>query len=432
MVTLTRPEADAQLVATVDLQEEVRFKGESAVKSVLSLIDAIDVVGKGDFNATLIAAARNYRTRYSAVLAGDTALLTPVLRHFMRFLGKQATDPRAMLDELYDDFVANAITIRSRGFVLATPPAFTGTGNGVLLRLTVDENNFAFEHGIPDTKTGTITRDVSTGSQIHEEVLTLEGATPSVDLLDFDLGSGQTAFVTALTFRNAATLQNAGFRQLTSALPIAVGSPRVLTAAPAGWEITAGVVGDLTGQADLVFRTLQGESLATALRWTGNVTIRQLLRTNGVQLVSNVPHMVGVAIVRENSATGTVTLSLGTSSVVKDLSTMVNGVYEFVPIALGTGYWFENFNETDLDVEVAAAALAVGQFSISEVILAPGVFFDGSWYWLIGGTIAFLRDDVSAFTDTDGGTGKIQRTQARAFGHRTLPHAVVPTLADPP
>lgn len=431
----TRTEIDNQLKAVVDLIEEVRLAGSvTSGANVVDLEDVIVQAAEGKFSAQLLAAVGQLRARYSSVLGADANILRWILRTYMVLIGSEATSDQAMLDALYQDFVDNSITVKERGYTLATPGSFTGTGNGTLYRLTVDANNHTFEHGIADTKTAKIIRDQSNGALIHEEVCKLRGATIGLDALD-EAGSGKSINLQGLTYRSVGAggspLQNGGFRQLASATAPTASTPQTLTAAPTGWEITSGAFTNMETQIDKVARVMSGETSPTALRWTAANTMRQLMRTNRINLRPNIPYLCGAYLARENSADGNAVITLGGSSVTQALTSLTNDVFTFVPIAMGTGLWFENFNAVDLDIELDWTSRTTGDLIWSEVILAPGTFFDGSWYWLVGGTTEFLKDDEVSFTDTDGGTGKIQGAFSRAFAYRTLPHAAAPTLADP-
>lgn len=329
------------------------------------------------------------------------------------------------------------ITVQSRGMTLADPSADEdNVGDGALYRLKVDAYGYQFENGWPDRKEARVDADQFSGADIHEERLLISGAAASDDLLQYhSLGSGAGGRITALTSRNANTLQNAGFEQVATATVPSAGAPQPLTAAPTGWELTAGTIGDVYATTDVVAKRLRGVTLPLALEFRGNATFRQLLSTNNVRLLPPVPYLCG-AWMRVNSSLsgGTATLSLGSQSVAQDLTALTDDTWTFVKIALGTGSWFKNFNQASLAVQIALASMAGtgARFYLDEVILAPGVFFDGSWYWAMGGATAWLKGDKFTWTDTETTplTGKIQRHMARTYG-RYLPHSSSPTLLDP-
>lgn len=340
-------------------------------------------------------------------------------------------------DDTTATFTRSPIMVKSRGMSLAAPAADAdNVGDGDLLRLTVDAEGYTFESGWADTKEAKVDRDQFSGTDIHQEELLLRGNAASDDLLQYhELGSGAVARVAALTSRNANTLQNAGFEQVTTSTAPSAGSPQALTAAPTGWEHTAGTIGDVYATTDTVAKTLAGVTLPIALEFRGNATFRQLLSTNRVVLRPSVPYLCG-AFMRVNSAltAGTATISLGSKSIAQDLTALTDDEWTFVKIALGTGSWFKNFNQASLAYQIALASLAGtgARFYFDEAILAPGTFFDGSWYWAIGGVTAWLKGDKLTWTDTETSplTGKIQRHMARAFG-RYLPHSANPTFLDP-
>lgn len=419
----TEAEVQAILRAAVDALEDGRAFGDS---DLLTNIDAVVQLAEGDFAAQLLSALEGYRGRFSQFLSTDSDILTWIVRLYGRVMASPQTETDALLRELYDWFVTNNITVKSRGFSLATPSANgSNVGNGTLYRLTVDENGYTFENGRPDAKRAEIINDAFSGTQLHEEILELRGAYPSRDLLEREIGSGLILPITALHHRNAGTLTNAGFEQYTSSTAVSAGSPQVLTAL-SGWEKVSGTWP--TGQTDTPAKTLAGDVLPIAIRATADFKIRQKFSTNLVQVDQSRPYLTGVWMKKNGSTTGSGILALessatstATQSVTKDLSTLTLNTWEFVPIALGTGSWFKNFNTDNLSLSLAVTSLGVSTADFDGVVFAPGTFFDGSWYWFIGGYTPSRRRDYWTWTDSDGGAGKVQRHVVRAFG-RMLPH----------
>lgn len=422
----TETEINSQWSLATDLLQDNLDHGDGVF---LSDVDAIVQALEGDFTGQISSTLEQLRASLNNVLAFDASLLEWIfVRPYGRLLASPLTDVNALISRIYDYFVANNISIRSRGFTLNAPAAGgSNVGGGVLYRLTVDENGYTFESGRADAKTAEVVADAFSGAQIHEEVLELRGGYSRGELLEYELGSGQLLQIQALTHRNAATLQNAGFEQVTSATAVAVGAPQVLTALT-GWTVVSGSISSLTGQADDVVKSLSGETLPIALRFTGNAKIRQKLSVNAVQLDAQAPYLCGIWMNREGSSTGNAKLAIengstgtATQSITQAIGSLTNLAWTFVPIALGTGSWFKNFNAEQLAVSLEVSSLATSTVSFDGLVFAKGTFFDGSWYWLIGGETPHKRLDTFSWTDTDGGTGKRQRHVARAFG-RYLPH----------
>lgn len=339
-------------------------------------------------------------------------------------------------------FVRPPIRVQSRGMTLATPAAASGNvaSSGSIHRLKVDAYGYTFESGWADAKLATVETDASSaGGEIHHEVFLLEGATQSRDLLELhELGSGKAIALRALSHRTANTLANAGFEQVTTAVAVSAGAPQPLTAAPTSWELTSGTIGNVYATTDTYARQLVGVTTPISLQFRANATFRQKLSVNGVKLQPSVPVLCG-GWMWANAAlsAGTGTLSLGASSIAKDLTTLTDNTWTFVPIALGTASWFRNLNAADLAVTFALTGLAGagGYAGLDEIILAPGTFFpgDGSYYWAIGGTAAWLRGNSFSWTDTETAppTGKIQRHLAREYGRYAPHHNTLPTFVEP-
>lgn len=423
----TETEINDQWSKAVDLLQGALDYGDS---TFLTDVDTLVQALEGDFTAQTEQTLEQIRGSVNNVLAFDAALLLwTVLRPYGRLLASPLSDPQALITRIYDYFVANNISIKSRGFTLASPAAGgSNVGGGTLYRLTVDENGYTFENGRADAKTAEVIQDAFSGAQLHEETLQLRGGYTRGELLEYELGSGQLLDIQALTHRNAATLQNAGFEVVTTATAVAVGSPQALTAAPTGWTLVSGTIGNLTASADDVVKKLSGESLPLKINAAGNFKLRQELSVNNVQLDGTAPYILGIWLRRVSSATGNFKLAFenaatgtATQSITQAIGSLTNSTWTFVPVAIGTAWWFKNFNTARLAVSMELSSLATATVDFDGLVFAKGTFFDGSWYWLIGGETPHKKADTFSWTDSDGGLGKRQRHLARAYG-RYLPH----------
>lgn len=425
-------EVQAQWKAAVNLLEETRLFAEYNSANALGLIDTFVQSLEGDFVDLGTQAVGAFRARYSAVMASDVDLLNFVLLQYARIMATQEKQQQPLIDLLYQRFIDTSQHVRSRGMTLASPASGgSNVGTGSIYRLKTDAYGYTIESGYADAKTAKVTQDAFSGADLHEELIQIEGAYPSRDLLELEIGSGRIGQLKGLTHRNAGTLQNAGFESVSTASAVAVGSPQALTSAPDGWELVSGSIGDIIAQADSVPKSLVGEALPIALRFQGNAKIRQKLSTNRVQLDAATPYLAGVWIKREGNSTGNVKLALesadtgtATQSITQAIGSLTNVTWTFVPIALGTGSWFKNFNAANLALSLEVSSLATSTVSIDGVVFAPGTFFDGSWYWAVGGTTAWKqKNDTFSWTDseTSPAVGKLQRHMKRACG-RYLPH----------
>lgn len=419
MAAPSETEIQTMLKNAVDVLEDVRAFGDQNTPNLVDDLDTLVQSVEGDYAQRAASVASQIRAAYSRVQAQDAALLTPILQEYARsVLNYPSTSAAQILTQLYDRLVTNVDTIESRGMALGTPSAGTATGNGDVLRLTVDAQGYVIESGHAETKTAECVADASSGApETHRETFELRGQDASPDLLE-ELGSGLRITTNAITHRSAATLANASFNSVSGASA----SGTALTSAPTSWTLDSGTIGDLSGRSGSanVPRVLDGEATPIALRASGDFSLSQDLGVNRVRLDPNTPYLLGIWLKNNSSATGTLTLTLGATSKAINL-TSVGSSWDFYTLDLDEGLWFEQFNASSLQVQVALSSLAVGTLDIDEVILAPGTFFDGSWWWVVGGTTPWLREDTWTASDTDAGNGKIQRHLSRAFG-RYLPH----------
>lgn len=428
-MAVTEAEVHAMWKGVVDALETSRVFGDD---TLLGKIDAVMQLLEGDYGPQLGTALDSLRARYSEVLASDSDLLGWVLRSYAKAINSNEVNfPRFLAPggDLYEWFIANNITIRSRGFSLTQPTAGgSNVGTPAVYRLTVDENGYTFENGKPDAKRAEVVKDAFSQGTLHEEEIKLEGSYASRDLLELEIGSGDPELsIPMLHHQNAGKLTNAGWEQVTTSSTVAVGSAQVVSAVTS-WDLVSGSWSSITAQTDNVVKRLPGDSPSIALRFTGNVKIRQKLITNLVKLDPTKPVLLGVWMLKEGSTTGNAVLAFenattgtATQSVTKDISTLTLNTWTFVPIAVGTASWFKNFNTGDLAVSLATTSLATSTISFDSLTLAEGTFFDGSWYWFVGGNTPAKKGDYWTWTDTEGGTGKIQRWTVRPFG-RSLPH----------
>jgi hypothetical protein len=335
--------------------------------------------------------------------------------------------------------------IKSRGMTLSTTfSAGAGNvGNGLLQRLTVDENGYALEATAAEAKSAKCTQDQNQTDK-HAEIITLYGAPANKDWLKLQ-GSGFEVELTSLhAGLSAQFCQNPSFSDHDATLSGGEGALASATGR-AGWTVAAGTYSDLKANttSTYVYRTFPGETTGVSLRWTANATIRQVLQeTQRPTFLPGTPIYVQVAVYRRAAATGQLVLTFGAQSTTVDLSTLSDEAWNIVRIAVGTGSWLKNFNAADLKVELALTSLAVGTIYTDDIIIGEMTQVDGTWYAFIGGNTATKRLDSWTWTDTEPGTraknaywfwraglghvnSTADATQVTASGGRTLSFANV-------
>ena len=459
---ITEAELIGQWKAAVDIMETFRVHADDTLVKAdgTGKLAILEDAVSGEFTpAALTAAADSFRGGLSALLDPSVVreFIDPILFEYGRIIdqdvggdtfgGGYAT-PDLILESLYEFFVKNAQTITSRAISFQAVAITTAVGNGVISRLTVDENNFELEACTVEKKHFRCRADQNSGTEKYAEVFEHLGQQASKDnLLQGFTGSGlsSTAF---LTSRHAggsdggSLLNNGSFSDFATA-----GSPKF-----ASWDqvFTGGATASGIAQhltvADL-YRSFPGETTAGALDLTVNdaghtISLRQTLKNlNAGSLRRDRPYFLRVMLRKDIGGTatgGTVKLTLGSRSVTIAVSAMTAGWQELV-LPLDQNSWFVNFNQDEDDggiVEIEWSAGLTNSILFDDMIFSELNLIDGT-YWNMrlnaAVPVAWLVDDELTVTDaydTVFGLGKLQYYMKLGYG-RYLPHQSVGSITDP-
>jgi len=414
-------ESDLQTAMSkaVALLDEIRLFGDGNTNDWISRgNDVLDTLAP-DLANDVPKAVAGLRSRLNSMLISDAAatLLRPYLQTYGRIIGVAVptTSDDVLIDRIVDYFVANAKTVQRRLITFGSVSAGTNAGDGTVHRLTTDKDGFAIDSAWVEAKTAKCTADEHSGAREHEESFELRGAAAAQDAVEI-VGSGALLTVSAMSARTSANyLDNPSFSSIgggTDAVPTSI----------SGWDVDtiANVeVGRNTGE---FYRDYVGDADPAGLKLKGNVLVSQNLNTRRVTLDRRLPYYLQIAWNRYSSGDGTLKLRLGATEATVAVNTGTNGAWNILKIALGTGNWFDNFNEENLAVEIELASRTTGGVWVDDVVFGPFAQFDRTYVAIVGGDTPFLRDDSFSWTDTGGASGKIQRWMWRAFG-RYLPHA---------
>jgi len=415
--------------AAVDLHEEARKFGNVNSDNYVGLENTLsDALFADHANEVLAALTANRRALSSSIAReGVAAVYRPLLRTYMRVIGKPIRADDLMLDDLYDWCIANARYVTSRGISFGAVSAGTNVGNGTVHRITTDARGYGIDAVHAETKRARCIGDEHSGASEHEEVFVFEGEPFAKDLLELD-GSGLVSgAVSALSARASNRfLDNASFSTLGGGTD---GTPTSIF----GWDINTIANVELGRGSGEFYRDFLGDTSPAGLKLKGNAIVSQNLNRRAVTVDPRYPYYLQAAVKRASSATGTITLRLGASSATVSLASLTNDVWNILRIGPGTANWFENWNEEDPTVEIELSSYGgSGHAWVDDVVFGPFTRFDMTYVAVVGGDTPFLRDDSFSFADTDGGAGKIQRWLWRTFG-RYLPHSTGATVtwADP-
>lgn len=425
MASPSRAEVEAQAVNAMTLLNETRKLGNVNASNWVSLEDAYAQSFESDFIAEQGSSVGQARAGLAAVLSQQTAagMWNPLLRAYVRHVvnASNIADPQEMIDRIYRYMVDNSLTVKSRTFTFGSPAAGGGNvGNGSYYRLNKDEYNFDIENQHPDAKVARCLFDQNSGTGVGEEVFELYGQSPGPDGLQVS-GSGKKKNIAAMSCRNSL-LSNAGFDSFSGT----AAAPTDIT----GWASSVSV--DSTSynfDASNYYRKVQGQT-PYALNIKATVTLTQKLSTFNTKLLPNVPYILLIAWNRSvGTASGTLQATLGSISNSVVAAAQSGWQTLMVPSSIGQNCWLKNFNQQDLSITLSWTKTS-GNILVDDFLLIPGTQFDGGWVWIVGGSTAFLKNDVFTYTDSATDPGLLNYWLWRGHG-RYLPSTTgAPTWAN--
>jgi hypothetical protein len=427
MASPSRAEVESQWKAAVNLLEYARRWGNVEATNWVGLEDTLTQAVESDFAAAILSSAARSRSFLAQLLSNSNAAahLLPHLRSYNKHVvnGPDLSDPQLMFDRMVQYMWDNSYTVNSRDFSFGSPAAGGGNvGNGVILRLNTDDHNFTIENQHADAKTAKVVLDGNSGTAKHEELIEFYGQSPGIDGLQVT-GSGKSAKFNALSAR-ASQMLNPSFSQFAGT----TSAPTDITS----W--TSSVTVNSTNYSideSNYYRDFQGDSTPRALniKVTGNLT--QRISVGNFKLRPDRPYMLRIAWNRQvGSASGTLVIRMGAVNNSVAVAAQTGWQLLYVVASPSQNNWLRQFNEQNLDVAIEWTRTG-GELLLDDVMLVPAYNFDGSWYWPIGGSTPFLKDDVFTWTDTETGA-VLQRWAHRAFG-RSFPSATggAETWTDP-
>jgi hypothetical protein len=434
---------------SVELYETVRFagavmnEGTSWHKSVADLDTDMDALLKGTQLARVKDTVSQARLDMVRTLLGASGAFQAHTSEYAKAASLTGDSFDVLWPLLVRYFMENGKRVVSRGLVFGTPAAGgSNAGNATVNRLNFDAWGSVRENQTPDAKLLRCTRDTTKGTALGEEEFSIEGATAGRDALE-ELGSGKRGGpIASLSARTSQSygVQNPSFSTAT---------PTPETTAPTdlgGWtsSITVNATNYQVLTSSTPYRAYEGDTTPAYLRCLATAfTISQNLDTNGASFDDATPYYVHVAVRRQSSADGTLTLTLGRVSTAIDLTTLTNNVWTLVKIAGTSASWSKNFGQVDLTLSIARSAGTTGTVDLDDVVLGPYSPFDGGFYAIVGGATATRLEDKFTFTDQElgGGTtlynsagrsilaGLVQRWLWRRLG-LYLPACPVPPTAN--
>lgn len=407
----------------------------AAGATTVSQIDSAEQDLEGDYlPATVLSAMATLRARLSATIDPSAMLdvWTAWLREVCRVAGYPETDLEGMAVRVHRYMHDNSQAFNDRAFIRGTPVAVGGAvGNGTLTRLTVDWEAYNLQHSHAETKRFECVVDQNLGVLSGQEIFECRGEDRSKDNLDFQ-GSGIRTRIYCMhsgSGNGGSLLQNSSFDSTFSG----TGTDKI-----PGWTI-GGTASKITADTT-TYRTAPGASTSYALQFAADAAatneVYQALSLRRIDAMGErVPWMLQVAYKLSAGATGTLTIKMGSVSEALDLSTVADTNWHVLAITADKDLYYRNWREGAPDVEVEVTNLSGATLNIDDLIFAPLTAIDGTWWWLVGGSTAFLQRDAFTVADTGGAAadGEMMWSAFRAGVPVSLPtnNAGGETIADP-
>jgi hypothetical protein len=440
MAALSYANAWALIKTVVKILDETEKYARSNTPNFDTLHDSIIAANLGDYQSAVIGGAEALRARLGACLEPDivrAAISGPLAEMAAAINAPERGPPETILFRLKEYMIALGTddTVNAREWTRGAASAGgSNVGNGTINRLNVDEDGYPLEASHAEAKTWECIQDQNQ-VDIHEEVFEVRGAKAEPDRLVV-IGSGIRQQIAAISHKaTQAVLVNTSFSQFSGTQPTAgVESTPAATTSVTGWVLTTAANARVS--VDTVYRDLVGETRKYSLRFTGNNKIVQTLsEQRRARLSTGRPYYVQIAVYRESSADGTLTVRWGANTQTYDVSTFTNSAWKIVRLDLDKDLYYKNFKESGFTFEVELGSRTTGTIYIDDVIIAPMTLIDGTYFALVGGATPFLLRDTFTVTDSESATrGKIQYWLGFRSGYGfSLPAvlAAAETITDP-
>lgn len=349
------------------------------------------------------------------------AKIAPLIVDYLNAVGVMPEAGESPFRRLFRYMGDTTKSVLSRGFTFGTISAITGTGTGLVKRLTVDEYGFVIESGFAEAKRFECIADSHSGTERHSELFEVRGARAGPDGLE-RLGTGRVERITCISAKSTEQfVRNPSFEAVADTSSFAANTD--LT----GWTMDSySNFAPVAGVSSSTFyKDVPGATTPRSLRFTGNGYIYQRFADRRVKWDPNIPLYAQIAFYRESSCDGDLTLTIGDKSTTVALSAQSG--WTILTFAITTDAWFKQWNTTDVSsslanfVKIALSSRTTGTLLIDDFLLGQYSPVDGAWVAIVGGATPFLRGDYFTVTDTSTDTGIIQ-TQLARCGLGYLPH----------
>lgn len=407
-----------QIAKMIKVLEELRLYAGVNAEKFLDHEDDLTQALETEFAADTTAGLQTFRDSLVSAITNGATMVTPLLREYGIFIEATEKNAQGIITRLIDHMIANNLTVKSRGFTFGSPSAGTNTGTGTIYRLNTDRFGNDIERQTADGKAAKCTNDKLSRATKEEELFEIASDAEQKDKLRI-IGSGKLkSGIKALSARDSsAFINNPSFSQIAGLIT----APTDLVS----WAVTS--IGDIEISESDVFRGFQGDVTPRSLEYKDNNKIVQKFSIRKPRFETLTPVFCAVAFKRLAGCDGTLTLRLGSVSESVVLAAQTGWNILIIGTTVKKDTWFDNFNESDPGIEVELSGRTVGTLLLDDLIIAPYVPHDGSWYAISAAStathVAFLKEDTFTWTDTE--VGSILQQWFWRIYNRYLPHKLV-------
>jgi len=314
-------------------------------------------------------------------------------------------------------------------------------GNGLLYRLTVDEDDNNLGGNTKEAKTFYCNTDENSNDE-YKEKFGVEGETRRDDWAQYT-GSGlkkETNVLTAVSAQDSeAFINNPGWNNSGTQPAASTPATPATTTSITNWTVsdTANFEIDI----DTVYRGSPNVTTPRSLRIKDNGNIEQVINVaRATSFPKKTPLFRRIAVYREASCDGTLTFEFGADTKATTMTSLSNGAWNLVTMAFDANAYYKSYKENDLNIKFTLASRTTGTLLLAPPEIARWTPIDGSYYVAAGGSTSWIEGDLYTVTDSESARAillywLIERTQASAALQRpfTLPtnNGGAETITDP-
>ena len=361
--------------------------------------DFVDIVGtfKGPRAASALSGMASVRSGYNNASNSGPQWLAPLLREYAYVLDFPDKDMVRIMQALYADYVLTGKRVKSRGFTYGTvtagaTPVGNPVGDGVIYRLTKDENGFDIENTFVQTITMECVNDQNNGGVKFKESFRFRGGAANIDNILIAGSDSDQTYQGISSDDSASYFQNCSFSSMNG--------EATETTKFDGWTISDGTPANFTQDTTDYFQITPNDPVAACVVFSTNGKMEQAFSLANTQFSATSPMIVRAPwkIVGANAG-AQVWLEFGEQVSKVDIGGAESGWQTTLKIELSDRSWYKKFAKNGGKLAISVHGLTAGTVKFDNIIVAPQINFDGLWYAPCAGQTPWKVGDNYYVTD---------------------------------